>query len=301
MILVFGSINIDLVTRVARIPAPGETVLGSTYEMIPGGKGANQALAAARAGAKVALIGAVGQDAYGDLALALLRAGDVDLSGVRAVDEPTGAAFIAVDAQGRNAIVVASGANRALRAGWIDDARWGGASTLLLQREGPPADTLEAAREAKARGLRVVMNAAPADGFDPALLAHVDVLIVNEHEAVAVAEALGWLDRAPGDVARRLDAEKNVATVATLGGEGAILWSGGVMGMVRPPAVAVADTTAAGDSFVGAFAAALDEGATEEVALRRGVAAGSLACVKAGAQPSIPYRNDIDKLVGGLG
>lgn len=297
MILVFGSINIDLVTRVARIPAPGETVLGPTYDVVPGGKGANQALAAARAGAEVALIGAVGRDGYADAALSLLRADGVDLSGVRAVEQPTGAAFIAVDADGRNAIVVASGANAALRADWIDDARWRAASTLLLQREAPAAATLDVARRAKALGVRVVMNAAPADDFDVTLLAHIDVLMVNEHEARMVAGALGWPERAPGDVARRLDADKGVTTIATLGPAGAVMWREGAVSEAAAPRVAVVDTTAAGDSFAGAFAAALDGGATHDAALRRAVAAGSLACMTRGAQPGIPFRADIEKLV----
>lgn len=299
MILVFGSINIDLVTRVARIPALGETVLGPTYEAIPGGKGANQALAAARAGADVALIGAVGRDSYADVALVLLREAGVDLSGVRSVDRPTGAAFIAVDEQGRNAIVVASGANATLEADWVDEARWR-STTLLLQREAPPAATLAVARAAKARGVRVIMNAAPADDFDPAILDHLDVLIVNEHEALAVAAALGWREDSPMEIARRLDREKRAATIATLGAEGAAASAAGVDIRLAAPPIDVVDTTAAGDSFAGAFAAALDGGAPFAAALRRGVAAGSLACTKRGAQPSVPSRADIERLADAI-
>ncbi|WP_342359828.1 ribokinase [Terrarubrum flagellatum] len=296
MIVVFGSINIDLVTRLQRIPAPGETVLGKSYDVIPGGKGANQALAAARAGAEVVMIGAVGRDGFAETALTLLREAEVDLASVRAADRPTGAAFISVDAEGRNAIVVASGANAAPRADWISEAVWARTSTLLLQREAPEEATRIVAREAKSRGVRVIMNAAPADDFDPAILSEIDTLIVNEHEAAIVARSLGWSDKEPSEIARRLDREKSVGTIATLGAEGVFASLRSEEIKVLAPRVSVVDTTAAGDSFCGAFAAALDRGADASAALRFAVAAGSLACTKTGAQTSVPFRADIERL-----
>lgn len=292
MILVFGSINIDLVTRVPSIPAPGETVLGRSYALVPGGKGANQALAARRAGAQVALAGAVGRDDFARAALALLEADGVDLTCVERVEAPTGAAFIAVDAKGENAIVVASGANACARAAALGGAIPGPGDTLLLQRETPEAESLAAARAAKARGARVILNLAPADALASEWLELLDLLIVNEHEAVALGRALG-LDGDAEAVARALDA-RGVATVATLGAAGAVVWSGGRRCAAPAPKVDVVDTTGAGDGFVGAFAAALDRGATIDEALAEGVAAGALACSVAGAQTSLPRRAAIE-------
>lgn len=295
MIIVFGSVNIDLVTRVPAIPAPGETVLGEAYALVPGGKGANQALAARRAEAQVILAGAVGRDDFARAALALLEADGVDLSRLDRVEARTGAAFISVDAKGENAIVVASGANAQARAAALDGLALGTGDTLLLQRETPEAESLAAARRAKAAGARVVLNLAPADALAPEWLDLLDILIVNEHEAVQVGRALGIPGEAE-DVARALDAQFGVTTVATLGAEGAVAWSGGVRRAAPAPKIEVVDTTGAGDTFVGAFAAALDRGLHLGGALLRGVAAGGLACTKAGAQTSIPRRDDIEKL-----
>ena len=294
MIFVFGSINIDLVTRVPTIPAPGETVLGRSYALVPGGKGANQALAARRAGAEVALAGATGRDDFARAALALLGADGVDLTRVERVEAPTGAAFIAVDEKGENAIVVASGANLFARAAALDGAALGKGDTLLLQRETPESETLAAARLARTRGARVILNLAPAGAFAAEWLDVLDILVVNEHEAVAVGRALGLAGDAEA-VARALDA-RGVATVATLGAAGAVAWSGGARHAVAAPKVEVVDTTGAGDCFVGAFAAALDRGLPIGAALAQGVAAGALACTRAGAQPSLPRRGEIESL-----
>lgn len=295
MIVVFGSINIDLVTRVPAIPAPGETVLGRSYALVPGGKGANQALAARRAGAEVALAGAVGHDDFARAALALLEADGVDLARVERVAAPTGAAFIAVDEQGENAIVVASGANAFARAAALDGSTLGAVDTLLLQRETPENETLAAARFARARGARVILNLAPAGALAPQWLDVLDMLIVNEHEAVTVGRALG-LDGDAEAVARALDA-RGVATLATLGAAGAVIWSGGARFAAPAPKVEVVDTTGAGDCFVGAFAAALDRGLPVGEALAQGVAAGALACTREGAQTSLPRRAEIEALV----
>ncbi|WP_075216259.1 ribokinase [Mongoliimonas terrestris] len=298
MIVVFGSINVDLVTVVPRLPGPGETVKGPDYQVFPGGKGANQALAARRAGAAVAMIGAVGADGFRHEALSLLAAAGVDLSGVAALDAPTGIAMIAVDGRAENQIVVASGANsRADPAGVARRIRAG--DTLLLQYEVPDAAVLAAAEAARAAGARVLLNAAPAGPVPPALARCLDVLIVNEHEAAEVAAAAG-LPEAPRAFASAWAAASGGVCVVTLGAEGAVAAGPEGQVSVAAPLVKVVDTTAAGDGFVGAFAAALDRGATLAEALMDGVAAGSLAVETTGAQPSLPDAAAIRTRAAGL-
>ena len=298
MIAVFGSVNIDLVTQVERIAAPGETVMGEAYVTIPGGKGANQALAARRAGADVLMVGAVGRDGFAETALGLLRRAGVDLSCIAAVDAPTGAAFIAVDARGANAITVAAGANARARAAQLGDATLPG-GLLLLQREVPDAEAEAAARIARDRGLRTVLNLAPSGPLPDSYLALVDVLVVNEHEAADLAAALGLPDDHAGLAAHAAERFGIAATVVTLGAEGAVGWDRGTEHRVPCPKVEARDTTAAGDSFVGFFAAALEAGLPFPAAMARGTAAGSLACTVEGAQTSIPDAAAVDRLLAG--
>lgn len=297
MIIVFGSINIDLVTRAQRIPGPGETVLGGDYVAIPGGKGANQALAARRAGARVALVGAYGRDDFAEQALSLLKADGVDLSASVAASKATGAAFITVDPHGENAIVVASGANAEARASQLERVRLAAGDILLLQRETPIPEVEAAAVAARRAGAKVVLNAAPAGVLSVGLLSSLDYLVVNEHEVAVVGAALGFKG-APDAVAEAIERQFGVAAIVTLGAAGAIAYVRGRRYEAPAPKVEVVDTTAAGDTFVGAFAAALDKSLPFEVALRRGLAAGSLACTKAGAQTSMPYAEAIDRLAG---
>lgn len=197
MIVVFGSVNVDFVTRVSRIPRPGETTLGPDYAVIPGGKGANQALAARRAGADVALVGAVGQDPFADIALALLRTDGVDCSRVAAVASPTGAAFIAVDDHGENAIVVASGANRQVRADQIEGLTLSSADILLLQREVSEHEAIIAAQRARAAGARVVLNAAPAGPI-------AEALGLASMSSSSTSTRRGWSARPSGSRVRRM-------------------------------------------------------------------------------------------------
>jgi ribokinase len=296
MIVVLASIILDHVAMVERLPGVGETVIGPSYQVFPGGKGANQALAAARAGAPVLVGGAVGHDAAAAAALELLKAGGVDLSGVETVDLPTGAAFVGVDARGQNQIIVTAGANLKARAAALDHHGWGDGDILLLQRETPEAECIAIARAARKARARVVLNLAPAGPVSADLLGLTDILVVNEHEALVLAVSLDWEERDPDLIAARIDREHGVACIATLGAEGCVGWSGGVRRSVAAPEVKVVDTVAAGDAFVGAFAAALHAGLGFTSALQRGVAAGSLACTLNGAQPSLPDAAQIEKL-----
>ncbi len=286
MILVFGSVNVDLVARVLRLPNPGETLSGISFAALPGGKGANQALAARRAGASVAMCGAVGRDAFAAPATAGLAAAGVDMMDVAVVNEPTGVALIHIDARGENAITVIAGANARAEASRIGATRWSHTTTLLLQLEVPMAEVLAAAREARARGIRVVLNAAPMQSLPSALLAHVDILIVNEHEASTLAATLG-IDIDATALAATLAQRLEVAVVLTLGARGAIAAARGMHLQARPPPIAVVDSTGAGDALAGALSAALDRAAPWSQALMEAVAAGSLACARVGAQAAL--------------
>jgi len=295
MIVVAGSINLDLVAYVDRLPRGGETLAGRTFSASPGGKGANQALAARRAGAAVALVGAVGDDAFAGPALALLRRDGVDLANVRVAPEATGVALIHVDAAGENAITVVAGANATLVAGDLPAARLRARDTLVMPLEIPAATVAALALRARSAKMRVVLNAAPAAPVPAATLACVDVLVVNEIEARALAQAHGMPD-APDAFCRAAAGRFGGAVVVTLGANGACAAHRGETLALRAPAVDVVDTVGAGDALIGALAAALDRGAALSDALREGLAAGSLACTRQGAQPSLPWRDEIAAL-----
>ena len=296
MVVVFGSINLDLVSRVERFPAPGETLTGSAFATFPGGKGANQALAAARAGADVSLYGAVGRDLFADRALELLAAGNVDLAGVARVDDATGCASILVDAQGENCIVVVPGANALADPICVPEEILAPETVVVLQREVPAAANEALIRRARHKGSRIVLNAAPARPLSMEVLRMVDVLIVNQDEAAALASQLGWPGAAEA-FARATGRAGTIAAIVTLGDQGAVCQFGDETHYVTAPAVSVVDTTGAGDAFVGALAAALDAGCALPDAPRRAVAAGTLACTSRGAQPSLPYRSAIEALL----
>ncbi|WP_299396134.1 ribokinase [Pelagibius sp.] len=293
MITVFGSLSADLVTQVKHLPAPGETVTGPAYTVVPGGKGANQALAAALAGAPVRFIGSVGNDGFRDLALSGMRDGGVDLSLVAESPEQTACAFIAVDAAGENLIFVASGANLDSRAEQLAAAGLTPGDVLLLQMEVTHAENWKAVEIAKAKGARVVLNLAPAGPIPEATLRQLDVLVVNETEAGQLGAQLGIAGSDPEAIAEKIAADFKLDCIVTLGPAGAR--SFGPSGRFSVPALAieVVDTTAAGDAFVGAFAAALAGDQTMDRALRQGAVAGSLACRSVGAQPSLPKGAEI--------
>ena len=293
MIVVFGSINIDLVMAVANLPRPGETVLAPAYRALGGGKGANQALAAARAGAEVALYGCVGRDAFAGDALALLRRAGVDLGGVTERDAATGCAVVCVDRDGETQIVVASGANMLAGAGQVPDRVLGPATTLLLQLEVSESESHDLIARARRLGARIVLNAAPARPQPAAVLSALDILVVNEIEATMLAD--GVTTAAGGrEAARAIAASHGLTVVVTLGGAGAAAFSPDGDWEVGALPVTPVDTTGAGDAFTGVLAAALDAGAALPEAMRRASVAAALACTGAGAQTSLPTAGEIE-------
>src|SRR5262245_21264232 len=300
MIVVFGSINIDLVVPVERLPRPGETVLGPRYTLVPGGKGANQALAAARAGRGVRMIGRVGRDGFADLALAELKAAGIDLSAVEHDNLPTGCALIPVDRQGGNLIIVASGANMAAAESQVADALLGPETVVVLQMEVPLADNWRLVERAKRRGGRVVLNCAPTAAVPRAAMAALDWLVVNQSEAELLARDLSLTASDARSAGGALARSAGTTVIVTLGGEGAVAFSGSDAWMVGPLPITPVDTTAAGDAFVGTFAPAVDGGADLPKALHRAGVAGGLACTVPGAQPSLPTNAAIEGRVHDL-
>lgn len=288
-VLVAGSANLDFVVRAGHVPAPGETVLGRDFACFPGGKGANQAVAAARAGgAPVRMLLALGQDANAAVIESSLRGAGVQLQIVRDGAAPTGCAFVCVSDSAENAITVAPGANNALRDEHLPSLA--GVSHLLLQLE-TPIDTVTAyARRARAAGVCVVLNAAPARPLPIELLDAVDILVVNESELASIAGTGDGVELALARIA--------VSTViVTLGGRGCIARHEGVLLRQGAFPVRAIDTTAAGDTFCGVLVAALCRGEGLRPALRRASAAAALACTRAGAQASIPLAEEIDTLL----
>ncbi len=277
-ITVVGSVNLDLVATADRLPAPGETVLGGTFASHPGGKGANQALAARRLGADVSLVAKVGRDAHADEALALLKQDGVDLSGVSVSEvAPTGVALITVAPDGENQIVVAPGANGVLG---VDDLPSRIEGALIGQHEVPLETMAEAA--VRCSGF-VAFNLAPAMDVPEAILNRADLLVVNETEADFYGET-------------RLLAAGGLVAV-TLGARGAVLFRDGQeVARAAPPAVSVIDATGAGDTFTAALTVALLEKQSDAQALSFACAAGALATTKAGAQPALPSRSEVDAL-----
>ena len=297
MVVVFGSINLDLVTRVDRFPAPGETIAGASFATYAGGKGANQALAAARAGATVRMYGAVGRDSFADPALALLVGGGVDLSGVARTDAPTGCATILVDSAGENCIAVAAGANQRVHPDAVPDSMLTPETLLVLQQEVPAAANMSLFDRARRLGARTLLNAAPSRALSLDLLRLLDVLVVNESEATAIAGAAGWPVKPEAFVRAAVAAYPTLSVVVTLGAKGAVARDGDAVWRVAAPEVQVIDTTGAGDAFVGCLAAALDRVEDFVDALRMATAAGSLACTGAGAQSALPGRAAIASLL----
>jgi ribokinase len=303
-IVVVGSLNMDLVVEVPLIPQPGETVLGRNFATFPGGKGANQAVAAARLGADVTMIGRVGTDAFGEQLLDSARREGIDVSHISIDDQAaTGVAMIAVDATGQNSIAVASGANFRLTA---QDVRQGWTQLtdidLLVMPLETPLETIRTAvMLAKESNARVVLNPAPAQKLSPDILRHVDVLVPNEPETAQLTGLAVETAEDAQKAAHHLLGHGVGSVVLTLGSRGALVLDGTSPAPefthVAPYDVVIADTTAAGDAFVAALAVSLGEGASLVEATRFANACGALTVTKAGAQPSLPMRKDVNSML----
>jgi ribokinase len=303
-IAVVGSINMDVVNRVERHPLPGETVSGLETAYIPGGKGANQAVAAARAGAQVLMIGAVGRDPFGGPLVEALGKAGVDTAGVLEKEGTSGMAFITVDAHGENNIILSSGANGKLgaedmEAGLIGAAvGYGGMGLggVLLQNEIPWETTSAAIRRARTLGATVYLNPAPARKVEDEVLAFVDVLVVNETEATAIS-GMKVDSRENAEAAAQWLLGRGVREViVTLGAAGGVYASKeGERVSVPAFRVEAVDTTAAGDTFIGAYAAARERGDSVQEALRWANAAAAIAVTRPGAQSSIPSADEVDQ------
>ena len=290
-IAVLGSTNMDLVAYVAKAPQRGETVTGREFRTIPGGKGANQAIAAAHAGADVTIISAVGNDTYGTQLRATFEHSGVDTDHLRTVEGPSGTAHIVVDDEGGNAIVVIPAANGTvdhLAPG--DEATIATADALLLQLEIPLTGVIAGAEAARRHGIRTILTPAPAQRLPAELLAATDLLVPNEHEATALTgltnpreAAAALLDQAP-------------EVIITLGAAGSLYAARGAEPFTVPtPRVTAVDSTGAGDTFVGALAVALAEGRPMRDALAWAAAAAALSVQRPGATASMPFRAEIDK------
>ncbi|MFC7735264.1 PfkB family carbohydrate kinase [Roseomonas sp. GCM10028921] len=291
-VTVFGSANADLVFPVPELPAAGRTVLGGAWRATPGGKGANQAVAAARDGAALRFAGAVGRDFLAGLALSALRDAGADLSTVAEVEAPTGAAAICVDPQGRNQIAVSPGANALARAAGVPPLAPG--EIILMQMEVPPEENAALILRARAEGALPVLNLAPAGPLDPTVLGALHLLVANEHEAAWLAARLGCAADAAA-----LHGALGVTVAVTLGERGAeAAGAGGRHTIPAFPARAI-DTTGAGDCWCGVLAASLSRGAPLERAMRRASAAASIAVSRPGAADAMPWAEETDRLLGG--
>ena len=286
----------DLVTHVKNHPRPGDTVLGSDLQMFPGGKGANQAVAAAKAAASVKMLGKLGKDAHGKRLRNSLELVGVDTDLISEVDTPSGVAFITVDAQAQNMIVVSSGANRQLRPEDISALSFKGIELVLTQLESP-LDTVEAlATAAHQNCVPILLNAAPAKDLSAELLSKLDYLVVNEGEAGLLSSMSVRGKDSARKAAKKLTDKSVSNVIVTLGGKG-LVWAGESEGELEAHKVKVVDTTAAGDAFCGALAANLSRGKSLTEALSFANAAGALATTKLGAQPSLPSQDDIEAIM----
>ncbi len=300
-VLMVGSLNIDLVVQVERLPRPGETVTGGHFFSACGGKGANQAVAAARFGADVRMVGCVGPDEYGRRLRMSLEADGVGTSWLRCADSPTGVATILVDGQGENCIAVATGANKEVQEADLADERIAWADALVAQLEVPLETVAYGLERAHGLGVQTILNAAPATSLPHDVLENVDVLIVNEHELATLLGRDIVRDGQEAEALAALGLRRDQVAIVTLGARGALLRMGDFS--VYQPALPVTtvDTTAAGDAFVGTLVAAGPTSDRLQEVLRLACAAGALATTRKGAQPSLPNRDAVQQfLAGGL-
>lgn len=299
MITVVGSINLDLIATVGRLPGPGETVPGGDFTSAPGGKGANQALAAARAGAAVRMVGAVGKDAFAGEALAYLKEGGVDLGGVAEMHTATGIALILVGSDGENMIAVVPGANGTVVPADLAKAKFAKGDIVLLQHEIPLSTVDAAIGAARQAGATTMLNTAPFRAEAASLVGKADYVVANETEFDLYADALALPAGERPERMREFARRTHATVIVTLGGEGVLAAKGGDLFHVDALKIKPVDTVGAGDTFCGYLAAGLSAGLGLEEALRRAAAAGSLACLKPGAQPSIPLAAEVDAALKG--
>ena len=295
MITVFGSINMDLIATAERLPEPGETVPGTGFTTAAGGKGANQALAARRAGSQVRMTGAVGKDEFAAPSLSLLDQAGVDLSAVNRVDGPTGTALILVGGTGENMIAVVPGANGTVDENQVHEAvdAMSAGDVLMLQLEVPPESVEAALRAARRKGVTSILNTAPLTAEAARLAALADIVVTNETEFELLT---GKADLQPAEreeALKRMCAETGQTFIVTLGAEGVVAVRDGVLHRAQGLDIRPVDTVGAGDTFCGYLAAGMDGGLPFADALRRAAVAGSLACLKPGAQPSIPTASEV--------
>ena len=296
-ILVVGSLNADLVVRAPRFPQPGETISGEDLQVIPGGKGANQAVAASRLGANVSMLGRVGKDNFGDFLLNNLKSNNVDSTLVQRDDASTGTATIIVDENGQNSIVLSAGANGKVSSLDVDRASFSTFDLLLLQLEIPTPTVLSATKHAKENNVRVILNPAPAKEIPDELISLADIIIPNETELSLLTDQT-VTDTSSAEEAAKLLLERGPQTViVTLGSKGALIVTKTFTQHIPSFKVDVVDTTAAGDAFIGGFATALLENKSLEEAVKYGCACGALATTKFGAQPSLPTREKVEKFI----
>jgi ribokinase len=296
-ILVVGSLNADLVVRAPRFPQPGETISGDDLQVIPGGKGANQAVAAARLGSNVSMLGRVGRDNFGDFLLDNLRLNQVDSQFVQRDDASTGTAIIVVDSNGQNSIVLSAGANGKVSAADVENASFLNHDLLLLQLEIPIPTVLGAAQRAKENNLQVILNPAPAQKVSDELVGLADFIIPNESE-LSLLTNMDVKDISSAEQASRVLLERGAKNViVTLGDKGALIVNRDQVTHVDTFEVHVVDTTAAGDAFIGGFSTALLQNVSLEESVRYGCACGALATSKFGAQPSLPGKEEVERLI----
>lgn len=295
-IIVTGSMNMDMVVKTSHIPEPGETVLGGTFFMNPGGKGANQAVAVARLGGDVAFIGKIGDDVFGKQSSQLFDEEGVDIDGIRSdPDAPSGIALITVDESGENSIVVAPGANANLEPEDVEKSfnRYPAAKILLIQLEIPMETVKFAAAYAKRRNMVVILNPAPANTLIPGMFHLIDIITPNVHEAEMLS-GVKITNMASAEMAARAIHRQGVSNVIiTLGRQGAVLLENDLFHCIPAEEVETVDTTAAGDVFNGALAVAIAEGKQLRDAISFACRAAAIAVTRLGAQSSIPYRNEI--------
>ncbi len=294
MIIVFGSLNIDIVMPVGHFPQPGETVLCHVdYLSRPGGKGSNQAVAAARAGAKVAFVGKVGDDSFGRRSINNLKNHGIWAAGIGVSERPTGCATIAVDAQGANFVIVAPGANLDATADQVPDEVMTEKNILLVQMEVPAPETFAVLARAHAQGCTTILNASPAAQLAPETLQTIDYLIVNEIEAQQLAHGLGIKEADPAKLAPMIAHNGTLTCIITLESKGSVAAHGKEIYSVGALPVDAVDTTGAGDAFCGIFAACLQKGHDWLDALHRASIGASLSCLGMGAQSDTPSLDDI--------